>query len=639
MVTHLKHSRFIRYAYVALFAICLVSAGRHARAAAQTDGTTAFSQALTIIKIDPPNWFATLPKPMLLVRGTGLTCAAFSVSDAALTVERSETSANGHWAQVFLSGSPASAETVTLRAACPGGAEVQQSYTFAARRALSSGIAGFSSRDVIYLIVTDRFADGDPNNDGPLAHDAQSSPAAAAERAKLRGWHGGDLRGITQHLDYLQQLGVTTVWTTPVYQNHGPEAFHGYHTTDYYSVDEHYGTLADLQTLVQSLHARHMKLILDTVPNHVGPFHPWVLDEPSPDWFHGTLAHHIAGETDFSALIDPHASPASRVPTLDGWFVDALPDMNTNSPAVALYLRQNAVWWIEETGADGLRIDTFPYVDRAFWHAYMDELSHLYPHLTEVGEVSTEDPEINSAFAGGVTRAGVDTGLYTPFDYPFYHAMRDVFAGTAPFTRLTRTLTSDELYPHPGRLVSFLGNHDQARLAEDVPDPALRALAYTVLLTTRGTPQLYYGDELAMRGGNDPNNRHDFPGGFLPTEPGAFVADGRTPPQQAEFSIIQRLLALRQSQPALETGTEQILHAGNDTLVYLRTLVGEPTQQVLVAVNKSGAAQTVSIDLTGTAAADVRHVSPLMGSSAVTISSGKLTITLAPKSALIASLG
>ena len=237
-------------------------------------------QALGIAKIDPPNWFAALPQPMLLVQGTGLTGAKFSFSDAALHVDRAVVSENGHWAQLWLSASPAKPETVTLHAS-HGAATADVSYTFAARRApgnaLSAGLAGFSSRDVMYLIMTDRFADGDLANDGPNAADSADSAAAAAERAKPRGWHGGDLRGIMQHLDYLQQLGVTAVWTTPVYRNHGErDSYHGYGATDLYAVDEHYGSLDDLKALARALHARSMKLVLDTVPNHVGPANPWV---------------------------------------------------------------------------------------------------------------------------------------------------------------------------------------------------------------------------------------------------------------------------------------------------------------------------------------------------------------------------
>jgi glycosidase len=595
------------------------------------------ADSLTIQKIDPPNWYATLPKPMLLIRGEGFTGATFSLSDSKLKIERTTLSENGHWAQLWLSASPALPETVQLRVS-RGSEHVEQPYTFAARRPASDGMAGFSPRDVMYLIMTDRFADGNLNNDGLLANSTATSSAAIAERAKPMGWHGGDLRGITQHLDYLQQLGVTTVWPTPVYQNHGPLAYHGYHATDYYAVDEHYGTLADLQGLAKSLHSRGMKLVLDTVPNHVGPAHPWVKDEPAPDWFHGTEAKHVIGETHFDALINGrHAPDRDRVTTLQGWFVNLLPDMNTDSPAVAQYLRQNAVWWIEETGADGLRIDTFPYVDRPFWQAFNGELRSLYPHLTSVGEVSNGDPEVTSSFADGVTRNGPDTGLYTPFDFPFYHAAQDVFVNGKPWSRLTQVLLSDELYLHPERLVAFLDNHDEKRFAEVVKDPALQQIAYTLLLTTRGTPQIYSGGEIAMPGGNDPDNRRDFPGGFPDKQPDAFSSGGRTAAQQQAFVALQKLLKLRSSNAALQTGNEQFLFVDDNVFAYVRTLSGSAS--VVIALNKSDAVHDVSVMTDATAVAGLTHSETLLGDvGALTLSPHQLTLHMAPKSSLIVTL-
>jgi glycosidase len=589
----------------------------------------AAAQQPAIDKIDPPGWWVAMPAPMLLLHGENLANDRYKLSDPALRIEKAVPSANGHYVQLWLSAAPSKPETIQITVTSAAGEKAAQAYTFAARRAASDGMAGFSQQDVMYLILTDRFADGDLNNDGADAHSPASSASAAGERAKPRGWHGGDLKGITQHLDYLQSLGVTTVWPTPVYQNHGPEAYHGYHATDYYAVDEHYGSLDDLKALAKALHGRGMKLVLDTVPNHVGPFHPWVDDEPTPNWFHGTKARHIAGATDFPALIDAHAPERDRVATLQGWFVDLLPDMNTDDPAVAQYLRQNAVWWIEQTGADGLRIDTFPYVDRPFWHAFTAELHALYPRLTEVGEVSNGDPEITSAFADGVTRAGVDTGLYTPFDFPFYHAARDLFVRDAPMTRLTHVLLADELYPHPERLVPFLGNHDESRFAEAVRDPALRQLANTLLLTTRGTPQLYAGDELAMRGGDDPDNRRDFPAT-------AFTPAGRTPEQQDDFAKVQTLLALRRQHPALQTGEEQVIYADKDVLVFVRSLASE---KICVAMNKGHGAQQITITLDETQLAGATEARSLLGdSAAMSLGPHALKLSLAPEAAAITEI-
>jgi glycosidase len=605
-------------------------------------------QKVSIQKIDPPNWWVEMPAPMLLVRGDGLSGAKFSLSDARLGIAKTVVSDNGHWAQLWLTRTPARPETVTIRAS-RGAESTEVRYSFGARKPTSAGFAGFSSADVMYLIMTDRFADGDLKNDGPHAEDAATSAAAEAERAKPRGWHGGDYRGIEQHLDYLQQLGVTTVWVTPPYENLGAESYHGYHATDMYRVDPHWGSMEDLQALAAALHKRGMKLVLDDVPNHVGPLNPWVQDEPTPNWFHGTAEHHIAGETNFEALIDPHAPERDRVGTLDGWFVDSLPDMDTDDATVAQYLRQNAVWWIEETGADGLRIDTFPYVGREFWHDYMEELKRLYPRLTEVGEVSNADPVINSSFADGVTRAGVDTGLYTPFDYPAYHAAQDTFVKGAPMKRLAQVLGQDSLYAHPDRLVPFLDNHDQKRIAEQVPDASLRRVAFAYLLTTRGMPQLYSGDEIAMKGGDDPDNRRDFPGGFPGDAQDAFAQAGRTQEQQAEFTWIAGLTRLRHEHAALACGGEQVLAANADWLVTLRDMghqraercevPGKPNQneRVVVALHRGSGAATLDVSTKLTWADGCRVSRPLSGEGQASAADDGLHFSLNGSDVLIAA--
>lgn len=607
----------------------------------------AAEQRISIQKIDPPNWWVQMPAPMLLVRGEGLSGAKFSLSDEGLGIAKTVVSDNGHWAQLWLTKTPARPEVVTIRGSRDG-KSAEEKFSFDARKPASAGFAGFSPTDVMYLIMTDRFADGDLKNDGPHAEDAATSAAAKAERAKPRGWHGGDYRGIEQHLDYLQELGVTTVWVTPPYENLGAESYHGYHATDMYRVDPHWGSMADLQALSAALHERGMKLVLDDVPNHVGPLNPWVRDEPTANWFHGTAEHHIAGETNFEALIDPHAPERDRVGTLDGWFVDSLPDMNTDDATVAQYLRQNAVWWIEETGADGLRIDTFPYVGREFWHDYMAEIHALYPRLTEVGEVSNPDPVTNSAFADGVTRAGVDTGLYTPFDYPAYHAAQDTFVKGAPMKRLAQLLGQDSLYPHPDRLVPFLDNHDQKRIAEQVPDASLRRVAFAYLLTTRGTPQFYAGDEIAMKGGDDPDNRRDFPGGFPGDAQDAFTQAGRTAEQQAEFAWIAGLIKLRREQPALECGGEQVLAANEDWLVTLRDMGHQraercdarsvnQSERVVVALHRGSGSAVLDVPTQQTWAQGCKVEQPLLGEGRVSASADGIHLNLNGNDVLIAA--
>jgi glycosidase len=621
-------------------ALCLSLLGAgvlHAQAVQNQTQPSVSGEPLVVDKVDPPNWFSGLPKPLLLLHGTGLTGAHFTLSDRALHLVSASVSANGHWAQLQLSAAPAAAESIEIQID-RAGAKLRVPYKFEARRASNNGMQGFSGRDAIYLIMTDRFADGDPHNDSSDAHSEAPSPAAVADRAKPRGWHGGDLQGVIQHLDYLQELGFTAVWITPVYTN-GPSGYHGYSITDHYGVDPHLGTLSDLQQLAKALHTRGMKLILDTVPNHVGAAHPWVADEPTPDWFHGTKANHIPATFNFETLINPHAPERDRLNTLHGWFSNSLPDMNTEDPVVAQYLRQNAVWWIEKTGADGLRIDTFAFVNRSFWHDYNGELAELYPHLTEVGEIFNSHPEITSAFADGVTRSGPDTRLYTPFDFPTYSAIRSVFAEGKPMSALADVLGADALYPHPERLVPFAGNHDTSRFAQVVSDPALREIAFAYLLTTRGTPQIYSGDEIAMHGGNDPANRADFPGGFAGSDHNAFSAAGRTPEEQRSYAWIKQLLSLRHDHEVLACGDEQVLAAKPDAMVYARFDLkgcakssgrGAPATAapvpLVILLQRNGVAP-ITVDLRNTALEGCTPRSPILGEAETTLKDGQLTIT------------
>ena len=244
---------------------------------------SAFAQKPTISRIDPPNWFASMPAPMLLLQGTGLHDAVFSISDEAVHVTRTQTSPNGHWAMLWLDTHAAGPATFMIRADSGSGSAVVP-YTLAPRRTAEAGPMGFSSRDVLYLIMPDRFADGDQAND----HVAGSP---TADRNDPHAFHGGDIQGVTDHLDYLQQLGVTAVWLTPIVQNNpATRDYHGYGATDMYAVEPRLGTLAAYRKLADELHRRHMKLVFDDVPNHVGPGIVWVNDPPAPDWFHGTAA-------------------------------------------------------------------------------------------------------------------------------------------------------------------------------------------------------------------------------------------------------------------------------------------------------------------------------------------------------------
>jgi len=562
-----------------------------------------------IDKIDPPDWFAGLPSPMLLVHGAGLNCAKFTVAGNRVRLMRTQVSANGHWAFLWLDAAQAAAQTVSLTAS-NGGGSVERNYVFAARTNDPGAHRGFSSADVLYLIMTDRFARGG------------AAAPRGDDRSAPRGWHGGNLDGIAKHIDYLKQLGVTAVWTTPVASNGAmPQSYHGYAATDLYAVDEHFGSLDDYRRLSGELHAHGMKLIIDLVPNHVGVEHPWVSDPPAPDWFHGSLAHHPAVANDFYKLVDPHAPPAAWRNIVDGWFTDEMPDLNQRNPLVAQYLIQNALWWVETANLDGIRLDTFPYVDRSFWHDFNATLLSVYPHLTTVGEIFDRDPEVTSYFAGGEAHQGIDTGLYTPFDFPVYFTLRDVLAHGKPMTELADVLRQDALYPHPERLVPFIGNHDTTRFITEAGGSTTKLkLAFGLLLTLRGTPQIYSGDEIGMSGGPDPDNRHDFPGGFEGDPHDAFTQAGRTPEEQDVFEWTSSMLALRATHRALEAGMEQNLFADQGAFVFVRTLeaVGcvagaklpAADTRILVVVNDSEKTKSIAIPMDGTALAGCTSFAP-----------------------------
>jgi glycosidase len=473
--------------------------------------------------------------------------------------------------------------------------------------------------------MTDRFADGNPKNNQP-----------GYDRAAPRGWHGGDLAGIEKHLDYLQQLGVTALWTTPVASNSAmPEAYHGYAATDLYAVDSHFGTLQDYRQLSDALHDKGMKLVIDLVPNHLGVQHPWVLDPPAPDWFHGTVGNHREAQHDFYQLVDPHAPREAWRDITAGWFTDAMPDLNQENPLVSRYLIQNAMWWVETANLDGIRLDTFPYVDRSFWHDFHAALHSAYPRLTTVGEIFHRDPEVTAFFAGGESHNGIDTGLDTPFDFPVCFALRDVLAGDKPMTELATVLRQDALYPHPERLVTFIGNHDTTRFLTEANGsvPKLK-LALGLVITLRGMPQIYSGDEVGMPGGEDPDDRHDFPGGFAGDAHSAFTKAGRTAAEEDVFAWTAAFLALRAGHSALQTGLEQDLFSDEHVFAFVRSSDGagcstdHSKERFLIVVNKAQRSEPVTLPVEETALAGCTQFvskTPVIG-AALVVGDGKLRI-------------
>jgi glycosidase len=572
-------------------------------------------------KVEPPNWWTNITGELtLLLTGENLSEARIESTKDSVSVLDSRASSNGHYLFVRLQlSSEIEAGGVELRLSTATGSTAIHLPLW--KRGETSGhYEGISRDDVIYLIMPDRFADGDRGNDQP------DQSTGTYDRKNPMAYHGGDLAGIRQHLGYLHDIGVTTLWLTPVWKNTDSD-YHGYHVVDFYALDDHMGSMRDYQDLVADAHKLGMKVLIDYVANHTGPHHPWANDPPTPTWFHGTPAHHLDPAYTFSGLVDPHASPREYRKTLEGWFAGKLPDLNPDDPALGTYLAQNAIWWTEIAQLDGFRLDTFPYSSRQFWSQWHERVRRVYPHINSIGEVADADPTITSFFAGGRKEFdGIDSGLPTVFDFPLENALREVVIGGAPMQRIIDVLQRDELYPHPDMLVTFFGNHDHTRfIGEKGSDLAKLKAAFSLLLTLRGIPQIYSGDEIAMPGGGDPDNRRDFPGGF-PGDPGnAFTASGRTPEQQDIFTHVQSLLALRQAHPALRTGKQW--HIGWDD-TYYAFLRESPEEKLLVVCNNSPASRELAIPLADTPLQGAQHLQLLFGSTPVGLREDEVRLTL-----------
>ncbi len=562
--------------------------------------------APTVTKVEPPSWWAghSLNPVRLLIRGTGLTGAVVN-SARGLIADQIATNPNGTYLFVNITIPPGTQ---------PGDYPLQLKTTDGAVTAPfridtlleSAGrFQGFSPDDVIYLIMPDRFANGDTSNDDPAVS------RGLFDRKNSHSYHGGDLQGIINHLPYFKELGVTALWLTPIYNNNnhvGADPFHpgklisdyhGYGAVDYYGVDEHFGDLKLLRALVDDAHRMGIKVIQDQVANHVGPAHPWVTDPPTATWFNGTPAHHLTETFNLWNLINPHASDELIRPVLNGWFVDSLPDMNQGDPEVAKYEIQNALWWIGVAGFDGIRQDTLPYVPRPFWAEWSAALKRQYPVLQVVGEVLDSNPAITSFFQAGTRDLqGVDTGIDTVFDYPVYFSIREAFTHERKLESLIKMMANDRLYPKPAKLVTIFGDHDVSRFMNE-PGATVESLklALTFVLTARGTPVIYYGDEIGMPGGEDPDNRRDFPGGWVDDSRNAFNAGGRTPQESAVFDFVRKLTALRARLEPLRRGEMMSLAEAAQTWVYARH---DKAATVIVALNDSDKPADITVHLART---------------------------------------
>jgi glycosidase len=630
----IEEIRFPRLQHLLLLLVVFFSA---------TTGVLA-QTAPQVLKVEPPSWWvgSSLNPVRVMIRGRSLQNARVQVVGRGIRIVSSP-KINQRGTYLFVdvaiaAGAPAG--TRRIKITTPGGV-AQALFEILPPLNRVGRFQGFSPADVMYLIMIDRFSDGDPaNNDPPQSR-------GIYDRKNKFYYHGGDLQGVIDRLPYLKDLGVTAIWLTPWYDNYDhpnevelkegkpSTGFHGYNPQDFYGVEEHFGTLAKLRELVELAHRAGIKIIQDKVVNHTGPYHPWVDDPPTATWFNGTKAKHLKNVFQTWVLHDPRPVDSLKRETMEGWFLDFLPDLNQHDREVSRYLIQNTLWWIGTTGLDGIRMDTWQYVPNNFWRDWNAALKREFPNFKVVGEVKDGDAIHTSFFQGGRVRFdGIDSGLDSLLDFPLFYPIREAFAEGHKLDEIPKTLAKDYLYNNPEILVTLLGGHDDGRfMSEKGATIAGLKLANVLLLTTRGVPQLYYGDEIAMTGGDEPTTRGDFPGGFPGDKRNAFTGADRTRAEENLFQYVRQLARLHGELEPLKHGELVNLYVSDQQYAYARKT---RSAAVVVVINNESKAVEFEIDISPTGfAADVTLVDRLGVSRDAQISNGRLRVKLPERSASI----
>ena len=465
------------------------------------------------------------------------------------------------------------------------------SYELKARKPNADRIKGFDSSDVLYLIMPDRFANGDPSND-----QIPMRTSYKVDRNSPNARHGGDLAGIEQHLDYIEDLGVTAIWLNPVLENDMEGgSYHGYATTDYYRVDPRFGTNEDYVRLIEKTHERGMRVVMDMIFNHCGSDHPWMKDIPSHDWFNN-LDNYVQTNHDKEAYFDPYVSDYDKETMLNGWFVPSMPDLNQKNPHVAKYLIQNSIWWIEYCGVDGIRQDTYPYADVDMMRNWCTEVMNEYPEYNIVGE-AWMNYTIGSAYwqKGSRLNFGQDTELKSGMDFRLMGIASKAFHEETGYSGGLHTIFEhmcyDYVYPDIYNVLRFLENHDTDRFLPSMPKSVDDLYAFkqgvTFLLTIPGIPQLYYGQELLMNGTKEKGDgyiRLDVPGGWPGDKVNQFEASGRSEVQNDAWNFLRTLLKWRKGNAVIAKGKMKHFMVNQGVYVYERSLDG---RSVLILMNGS----------------------------------------------------
>lgn len=531
-----------------------------------------------VTRIDPTNWFTDMQDPtlQLMVYGKDIKFADVTTDYSNVKIDSLVRLDSPNYLLVYLNLKGAKPGEVTLTFSNKNGKKTTKKFQLKAREMAGADRKGFDISDVLYMLMPDRFANGNPKNDVIKGMEDQ-----LCDRNEPSLRHGGDLEGLRQHLDYFTDLGVTALWLTPVLENDRPadggkhSTYHGYATTDYYRVDPRFGTNEEYKALVDECHKKGLKVVMDMIFNHCGDYHPWakhtridengktIKDYPSKDWFNSPN-YGLQTSYKLTPVLDPYASKVDMKETVDGWFVPSMPDLNQRNPHVIKYLIQNSIWWIETVGIDGIRMDTYPYADRQAMADWMKVLNKEYPNFNTVGETWVTEPAYTAAWQKDSKLSDINSNLKTVMDFAFFDRLSqakneetdDWWKG---WNRIYNSLCYDYLYTDPSSVMAFIENHDTDRYLGNGKDSTALKQAYALLLTMKRIPQLYYGTEILMNGTKtetDGNVRQDFPGGFPGDKVNKFTREGRTKAENAMFDWTSRLLHWRQNNDVIINGTQ-----------------------------------------------------------------------------------
>ena len=547
------------------------------------------------ITAEPAFWWSGMKNPELQLMVYGENIASFrpSVSYPGVKLKSSVALESPNYLLVYLDVENAQPGTFDITFT-KDKKQIKMPYELKARKKDACKIKGFDSSDVLYLIMPDRFANGDPTNDNLVMKTAYKT-----DRNDPSARHGGDLDGIEKHLDYIEDLGVTAIWLNPVLENDMQGgSYHGYATTNYYRVDPRFGTNEDYVRLIDKTHAKGMRVVMDMIFNHCGSDHIWMKDVPSKDWFNN-LDKYVETSHVKEVYFDPYASEYDTKRMVDGWFVPSMPDLNQRNPHVATYLIQNSIWWIEYSGVDGIRQDTYPYADYKMMVDWCNAIYREYPDYNIVGE-AWMNQTMGTAFWQKDSKLNErgNTMLKSVMDFRLMGLSHSAFFGDAGgMQALYEHLAYDYAYADIYNVLRFLDNHDTDRFLPAMPeklDAFKQGIAF--MLTIPGIPQFYYGTELLMNGTKQKGDgyiRLDVPGGWPGDAVNQFEASGRTDIQNEAWNYMQKLLKWRKGNEVIAKGKMKHFVPQNGVYVYARNLNGK---QVVVIMNGNAKESVLPLD-------------------------------------------